>query len=90
MNVPKLLVDTLNWNLNNIKGLFYGLSTKTLTNPTADFSYSVYLLSFAIFLLVSRSFLGFLKYSRFSTFGDRGAIYFGGDWKSYSYVSIGT
>lgn len=51
MNVPKLLVDTLNWNLNNIKGLFYGLSTKTLTNPTADFSYSVYLLSFAIFLL---------------------------------------
>lgn len=129
VNVPKLLVDTLNWNLNNIKGLFYGLSAKTLTNPTADFSYSVYLLSFAIFLLyfyrwvedtvrenerkprplyirgkqisesvtcnpqeeefetIDKSIRTITDIrNRFSTFGDRGAIYFGGDWKSYSYI----
>ena len=51
MRIPKLFTDTMNWNIDNIKGLFNNLSANTLINPTANFSYWVSLVSFVIFLL---------------------------------------
>ena len=51
MNISHLLVDVAKWNYNNIQSIRNTFSLKSLTNPKGDISYSVFLITFSIFII---------------------------------------
>ena len=51
MNISNLLVDVAKWNYRNIQSIRNTFSLKGLMNPKGDISYSVFLISFSIFIV---------------------------------------
>lgn len=51
MSISHLLVDVVKWNYKNIQSILNNFNLKNLTSPKGDISYSVFLVSFSLFII---------------------------------------